>query len=90
MLPGDIINCNHIIFEAVGCTLSLRYAVFEASFWQFFTISGSCLSPDFGLKNPDLNIHGKNGLFRTGLSPDSITTKKGFFVLKLHLDIATT
>ena len=79
-LPGNIINCNHINFEAVGCTLSLRSAVFEASFGWFFAISGSCLSPDFGLKNPDFNIHGKTGLFRTGPSPDSITTQGAFKV----------
>ena len=76
ILPGDVINCNHINFESVGCTLTLRYAVFEAIVWRFFAISGSCLSPDFGLKNPDFNIHGKTGLFRTGPSPDSITTEK--------------
>ena len=54
--------------------ISKIFEVFEASFKQFFAISGSCLSPDFGLKNLDFNTQGKTGLFWTGPSPDSITS----------------
>ena len=32
------------------------------------------LGPDFGPKSPDFDILRKTGLFRTGLSPDSIPT----------------
>ena len=34
------------------------------------------LGPDFGLKSPDFDFVRKTGLFRTGLSPDSIPMKK--------------
>ena len=37
------------------------------------------LGPDFGPKSPDYEFLRKTGLFRTGLSPDSIPSFMVFF-----------
>ena len=41
-------------------------------YWTFRFILKVRLGPDFGPKSPDFDFLRKTGLFRTGLSPDSI------------------
>ena len=48
---------------------------FRLEYWTFWYILKVRLGPDFGPKSPDFNFHTKTGLFRTGLSPDSIPSK---------------